>query len=98
MKSDGAGRAALSMRFAPTGQGRMIYDDRLARAARAVGKVETFRASHVEPEGGGWTADMAPVGGPVLRAASGEPFTTRAEALAAERAWLEERAIPLPTR
>lgn len=45
------------------------------------------RASHVEPDGkGGWTADMAPVGGGVLG-----PFNKRSEALAAEVEWLKER-------
>jgi hypothetical protein len=45
------------------------------------------RASHVEPvAGAGWTADMAPVGGPVLG-----PFKHRSEALAAEHEWLLDR-------
>lgn len=36
----------------------------------------------------GWTADMRPVGGPILWNKDWQPFKTRAEALAAERAWL----------
>lgn len=48
--------------------------------------VRTERASHVEPSAdGGWTADMAPVGGPVLG-----PFPLRAQALSAEREWLRD--------
>ncbi len=48
------------------------------------------RASHVEPgPDGGWTADMAPVGGGVLG-----PFPRRADALQAEQAWLrQERGL-----
>jgi hypothetical protein len=53
----------------------------------AVGAVTDIRrASHVEPVAGGkWTADMSPVGGPVLG-----PFETRSLALDAEVAWLNE--------
>lgn len=47
------------------------------------------RASAVEPDGaGGWTADLAPVAGPVLG-----PFPKRAEALAAEVDWLREHDL-----
>lgn len=49
----------------------------------ALGNAHTCRASHVEPAGNAWTADMAPVGGPVLG-----PFPLRSDALAAERNWL----------
>lgn len=63
-----------------------IYSDDTAELLRQLGDVETMRASHVEPDGaGGWTADMAPVGGPVLG-----PFSTRAAALSAEVAWLTD--------
>ncbi len=44
------------------------------------------RASHVEPDGDGWTADMTPSGGIRLG-----PYPTRAAALAAERSWLNGR-------
>ncbi len=47
--------------------------------------IDNTRASHVEPCAGGWSADMSPVGGPVLTG-----FTKRSQALAAEVAWLEE--------
>lgn len=42
------------------------------------------RASHVEPHGRSWIADMEPVDGPRLG-----PFTRRSEALQAERDWLD---------
>jgi hypothetical protein len=57
----------------------------------------TERASHVEPsrvakgltELSVWTADMGPVGGPILG-----PFGLRREALKAERDWLrDERGL-----
>lgn len=51
--------------------------------------VDIQRASHVEPAGGGrWTADMGPVGGPVLG-----PFDERSEALAAETLWLRQNHL-----
>ena len=61
-----------------------VYDDALA-GLLTEGEATVRRVSHVEPVPGGWTADMAPVGGPVLG-----PFPLRATALAAERAWLTE--------
>lgn len=59
-----------------------VWDDALAELCDE-GTTHVERVSHVEPAPGGWTADMNPVGGPVLG-----PFTLRGEALAAERAWL----------
>jgi hypothetical protein len=44
----------------------------------------------VEPTlDGRWTADLAPVHGPVLG-----PFSSRSEALTAERHWLEAHWLP----
>jgi len=78
---------------------QFVYDD--AVAALYDGEPSTTaRASHVEPFGGGWIADMRPVGGPVLYAdgpcdgdacAHHPPFPTRAAALGAEVAYLRER-------
>jgi hypothetical protein len=52
----------------------------------AMGRATIRRASHVEPTSDGtWTADLSPVGGPVLG-----PFTKRSGALAAEADWLAE--------
>ena len=56
-----------------------------------LGSTSIAHASHVEPLGLDWTADMSPVGGPVLG-----PYSTRAEALAAEVAWLDSRLSSLP--
>jgi hypothetical protein len=62
---------------------RTIYSEQLDLAT--LGDVAIRRASHVEPEpAGGWTADLSPVGGPVLG-----PFPVRSAALAAEQRWLE---------
>ena len=66
-----------------------VYDDAVADLLDE-GTVAVCRVSHVEPaDGGGWTADMSPVGGPVLG-----PFGLRQQALDAERAWLtKERGL-----
>lgn len=66
-----------------------IYGDHLADLIDA-GTATTRRASHVEPVPGGWTADMSPVGGPVLLRAGRRPFRLRSEALDAERAYLAD--------
>ena len=61
------------------------------------GKLRITRASHVEPDAAGcWSADMGPSGGPVLG-----PYSSRSEALQAERGWLLgqgrfTRRSPLP--
>jgi hypothetical protein len=67
----------------PTGEVRCVYDEALPLAE--LGRLTIARGSHVEPsEVGQWTADLSPVGGPLLG-----PFATRSEALSAECAWLE---------
>ncbi|HWB00373.1 MAG TPA: hypothetical protein VG713_17885 [Pirellulales bacterium] len=49
-----------------------------------LGVPQITRASHVEPTADGrWTADLRPIGGPVLG-----PFSTRSKALRAEQRWL----------
>ena len=73
-----------SIAIAPNGDMSFIYDDKLADLCEQ-GESVTRRASYVEPSGKGWTADLAPVNGPVLG-----PFKLRQEALDAERCWLEE--------
>ncbi len=66
----------------PAGHLRGVYDERIDYAS--IGEVTIRRASHVEPAGGTtWTADLTPVGGPVLG-----PFAVRSEAITAEVAWL----------
>lgn len=80
--------------FHPDGRVTTLYDDRLGTLLRRLGTVEIMWASHVEPTSGGlWTADMGPVSGPVLG-----PFSTRGEALTAEREWLISHGTPTPGR
>jgi hypothetical protein len=65
-----------------------IYSDTLASLFDGE-NLKVTRASYVEPAiGGGWTADLSPVGGPVLLD-NGAPFVRREDALAAESRWLE---------
>jgi hypothetical protein len=73
------------------GQVRFIHDDDLAEAFQGLGKMTTTRASHVEPSGDGWTADLAPVSGPILG-----PYPRRDMALAAEVKWLQDHNTPVP--
>lgn len=68
--------------IAPDGSIRFLWDDNLAPLL-AEGDASLFRASHVEPIGTLWYADLALVDGPMLG-----PFTLRADALAAEAEWL----------
>lgn len=68
---------------APKGSIRCLYDETLDLSR--LGRLTIARGSHVEPTAGGaWTADLSPVGGPIL-----DPFPDRSSALAAERQWLE---------
>ena len=68
----------------PAGGVRCVYDEALPLTE--LGRLTIARGSHVEPtDAGQWTADLSPVGGPLLG-----PFATRSEALAAEREWLEQ--------
>lgn len=67
---------------------RFVYSDRL-RPLLALGPSKIRRASHVEAtDDGQWTADMAPVGGPVLG-----PFERREVALAHEVRWLNTHPL-----
>jgi hypothetical protein len=61
------------------GDVRCVYGEELD--LREIGTLKITRASHVEPDRDGfWWADMGPSSGPVLG-----PFTSRSEALEAER-------------
>jgi hypothetical protein len=74
----------------PTGTVRAVFDEVLDLAL--LGRPLITRASHVEPDPDGrWTADLSPVGGPVLG-----PYGRRSEALAAERTWLDRNWLPRP--
>lgn len=62
---------------------RCVYAEAIDLAV--LGTLTIRRGSHVEPTpDGNWTADLAPVNGPVLG-----PFPTRSAALAAEQDWLQ---------
>jgi hypothetical protein len=73
---------SLRIVFRRDGQAAAIYDETLN--LQAVGAITIRRASHVEPNtDGSWSADLSPVGGPVLG-----PFALRSQALQAEIDWL----------
>jgi hypothetical protein len=67
-----------------------IYDDALIALFGKAETVDIKRASHVEPDAGGWgwIADMTPVNGPVLT-----NFKTRKEALDAEVQYLNRHVV-----
>lgn len=66
----------------PDGTIRCVYGE--AIELTSFGPLQIRRASHVEPTTDGrWTADLSPVGGPIVG-----PFPLRTEALDAERQWL----------
>jgi hypothetical protein len=59
-----------------------LYDESLDLSA--LGPLSIRRASHVEPtDNGQWTADLSPLGGPVLG-----PYPLRSSALTAEEEWI----------
>jgi hypothetical protein len=68
----------------PHGQVHAVYDETMDLAQ--LGSLAIRRASQVEPDASGqWWADLSPVAGPLLG-----PYWQRSQALAAERAWLEQ--------
>ena len=76
-----------------TGDVACIYDDKHLPLFEAIGgKLEVTRASEVDPDpDGGWIANLARSGGPVLRG-----FTRREDAIAAEVEWLTEHGLGDP--
>ena len=73
----------MDLIVSPSGTVLTIYAEAIDLAT--LGTLTVRRASHVEPDAhGGWSADLSPVGGPVLG-----PFPYRSAALAAEVAWLQ---------
>ena len=88
----------MKLLVTPTGSIRCVYGE--AVNLHRLGRLSIQRGSHVEPTADGqWTADLSPVNGPLLG-----PFSKRADALAAEVAWLlehwlvpVEQVLPLPS-
>ena len=73
----------MTLRLNPDGSVVAVYGEEVDLTL--LGAVSIRRASHVEPNSDGtWSADLAPVGGPVL-----EKFAKRSEALRAEIDWLD---------
>lgn len=73
------------------GEAHQIYDEGCPIAIP--GKKVCKRASHVEPVEGpentvSWVVDLTPLGGPIF-----PPLTTRTQALAAERQWIEDHYL-----
>jgi hypothetical protein len=70
---------------------RALYSEEIELAR--LGTLHITRASRVEPtQGGRWTADLSPVGGPLLG-----PFPRRSEALTAEADWLARHWLVPPS-
>lgn len=79
--------SAVELHFGEDGKIRSVYSDELPAILDGLGLFTTCRASNVEPEGDGWTADMRPYAGPGAPILG--PFRLRGQALAAEREWLD---------
>ena len=74
---------AIKLIVSYEGHCQAVYDESLD--FKALGPCQIRRASHVEPTiEGEWTADLSPVGGPVLG-----PFSKRSQAIQAEMHWLD---------
>lgn len=72
----------------PGGTVHCLYGEELD--LHQIGSLAISRGSHVEPDvTGQWTADLSPVNGPMLG-----PYSSRSDALAAERQWLETHWLP----
>lgn len=81
----------MQLLITSSGSIRCVYDE--AFDLTALGTPSIRRASQVEPDAdGGWTADLGPVGGPVLG-----PYPRRSEALAAELGWLQRHWLTPPS-
>ena len=83
--------AGMELLVLSGGTVRCIYGEELELST--LGELQITRASHVEPVGQQWQADLSPVGGPVLG-----PFGKRSLALQAEQQWLSQHLAQLPRR
>ena len=82
----------MQMVVHPSGRVQCLYDESVD--LQALGRMRITRASHVEPDANGtWIADLSPVAGPKLG-----PFECRSQALRAERQWLEQHWLILPSQ
>ena len=80
----------MELLVTPQGTIRCLYDETLPLTE--LGQLKIQRGSHVEPTPQGeWTADLSPVGGPLLG-----PFPLRTDALRTEADWLISHWL-LPT-
>jgi len=78
----------MQLLIRPGGKIECVYSEELD--LHQLGSLSIARGSHVEPDvTGRWTADLSPVNGPMLG-----PFSSRSEALTAERDWLNEHWLP----
>ena len=78
----------MQLMIRPGGKVHCLYGEELD--LHELGSLAIARGSHVEPDATGqWTADLSPVNGPRLG-----PFSSRRDALAAERQWLETHWLP----
>jgi hypothetical protein len=77
-----------------SGRLSFLWDDELAGLCE-LGETEMQRASHVEYwphfKGGGWCADLSPVGGPLIG-----PFKHRGDALRSEHDWINRNLFAEP--
>ena len=81
----------MDLLIQPSGTVRCVFGEEIDLGQ--LGQLSIRRGSHVEPTPDGqWTADLAPVQGPLLG-----PFPTRTAALNAEVTWLQEHWL-LPSR
>ena len=81
----------MDLLIEPSGTVRCVFGEQIDLGQ--LGQLSIRRGSHVEPTPDGqWTADLAPVQGPLLG-----PFPTRTAALNAEVSWLQEHWL-LPSR
>lgn len=69
-------------------QVKALWHDDLEDVLPCLGEVNLSRASHVEPRGRYWYADLAPVGGPEFG-----PFTKRQDAINAEIDWISKNVF-----
>ena len=81
----------MDLLIEPSGTVRCVFGEQIDLGQ--LGQLSIRRGSHVEPTPDGrWTADLAPVDGPLLG-----PFPTRTAALDAEVTWLQENwLLPSP--